>query len=138
MKRIIKDYKKWMGVKSKLNNSGPRRSIKEGEIWWAAMGENVGVEIDGKNEKYSRPVIIFKKHSNLCFTAIPLTSKKHNGSWYAQFGFQEKNQTAILIQARLMDSTRLYERMGKMSNGDFWEVTKRYLELFKPKNMPQS
>ncbi len=102
------------------------------------MGENVGVEIDGKNEKYSRPVIIFKKHSNLCFTAIPLTSRERNGSWYTQFEFQGRKQTAVLIQSKMMDSTRLYERMGKMSKGDYWKVVECYLELFKPKNMPQS
>lgn len=44
-------------------------------MWWCAVGENVGVEIDGKSEKYSRPVIVLKKHTNRCFTGVPLTSQ---------------------------------------------------------------
>ena len=33
-----------------LYNTGRVPAIKEGEIWWCAMGENIGVEINGKNE----------------------------------------------------------------------------------------
>ena len=33
-----------------MHNTGRLPAIKEGEIWWCAMGENIGVEINGKNE----------------------------------------------------------------------------------------
>ena len=85
-----KNYQNWMDVKADLNNSGKIRKINEGDVVWVAVGENVGVEIDGKSKKYSRPVVVFKKHSALCFTGIPLTSKKHNGSWYCQIEYQSK------------------------------------------------
>lgn len=131
MKNITKNYKKWMARKSVINNSPRRRSVREGDIWWAAVGENVGVEIDGKNEKFSRPIVILKKHNGLCFTAVPLTSQRHDGSWYATFEFHDKKQTAVLIQSRLMDSSRLYDRIGRMSKKDFDYVRKRYVNLFK-------
>jgi len=33
----------------------------EGEVWWTALGVNIGHEIDGKNEFCERPVVILKK-----------------------------------------------------------------------------
>lgn len=120
-----------MGAKSFINNKGIRRSFKEGDVWWAAVGENVGVEIDGKSQKYSRPIIILKKHSSLFFTAIPLTSQNHNGSWYADFVFQNKTQTAVLVQTKPMDVTRLYEKIGELSRADYEKVKESFLSLFK-------
>ena len=131
MKRITKDYQKWMGMKSKINNKGIIRSFKEGEIWWAAVGENVGVEMDGKSYKYSRPIIILKKHSKIFFAAVPLTSRQHEGSWYARFTFQGKTEAAVLVQTKPMDVTRLYERIGKLSRKDYQLIKDSYLRLFK-------
>ncbi len=123
-----------MVVKRNIHNNGIVRSIKEGEVWWAAVGENVGVEIDGKNEKFSRPVLILKKHSNLFFTAIPLTSQLHNGSWYKQFVFKGKLENAVLVQAKPMDVTRLYQKMGEVSKGDYRKILQAYMDLIK--NVP--
>lgn len=136
MKNVEKDYKKWMGVKAGINNVEPIRRVKTGEIWWAAVGENVGVEIDGKSEKYSRPVLVLKKHNSLCFTGIPLTSKIHRGTWYVNFEFRGKTQTAVLIQAKLVSNSRLYERIGEVSKGDYKRIRDRYIDLFLDKNMP--
>ena len=136
MKRIIKNYKKWMGVKSKVNNHNRIINFNEGDVVWAAVGENVGVEIDGKGEKYSRPVVVLKKHTNRCFTGVPLTSKPHKGSWYFKFVFQEKDQFAVLIQKKLIDAARIYKRMGKLSKKDYNDVLSAYMNFIKNKNMP--
>ena len=126
---IMKNYHKWMAVKSKVNNSEKVRKINEGDVVWVAIGENVGVEIDGKNEKYSRPVIILKKHNNLCFTGVPLTSQSHKGTWYVSFEFQGKKQTAVLVQTRLMDVHRVYNRMGELSKADYEKILQAYIQL---------
>lgn len=135
MERIIKNYKKWMGVKATLNNKEEIRKINEGDVVWAAVGENIGTEIDGKSEKYSRPVIVLRKHSERCFTGIPLTSRPHKGSWYANFVFQDKEQTAVLVQTRLFDTARVYSWIGKLSNKDYDYISRRYIKLIR-KNMP--
>ena len=36
----------------------------EREIWWASLGENIGFEQNGKDENFSRPVLILKKFNN--------------------------------------------------------------------------
>lgn len=133
---MLKNYQKWMGVKSNINNSSKVRKINEGDVVWAAVGENVGVEIDGKSEKYSRPVIVLRKHSDLCFTGMPLTSKPHKGSWYTNFKFQNRCQTAVLIQTKLMDTHRVYNRMGKLSKTDYQKILNAYIKFLANKNMP--
>lgn len=129
MDKLIKNYKQWMSKKSVINNKGVIRSFREGDVWWGAIGENVGVEIDGKSKRYSRPIVILKKHSRLLFMAVPLTSKQHNGTWYVPFIFQNKHQTAVLVQTKPMDVTRLYERIGKLSNADYQRIKEAYLKL---------
>ena len=129
MRKNYKDYREWMGVKARVNNHGLVRTFKEGEIWWAAVGENVGTEIDGKSFRYSRPVIIFKKHSKLCFTAIPLSSQLHTGSWYCRFDFRGRAQNAVLVQAKAMDVTRLYEKIGELSRGDYRRIRDAFFKI---------
>ena len=125
-----------MKVKSDIHGKEKVRKINEGDVVWAAIGENVGVEIDGKSEKYSRPVVVLRKHTERCFTGVPLTSQPHNGSWYVDFEFQGRKQIAVLIQARLMDTARVYNRIGKLSTNDYNEVLRAYIGLIKGKNMP--
>ncbi len=82
------------------------------------MGENVGVEINGKDSYFARPVVILKKLSRYNFIAIPLTSKQHQGSWYANFVFNNKQQAAVLSQVRNLSVARLYRKMGQLSDSD--------------------
>lgn len=56
----VKRFDEWNEVKKNTHSFGRVPAIKKGEIWWCAMGENVGVEINGKSEVFSRPVLIFK------------------------------------------------------------------------------
>ena len=125
------DFSEWMDVKDKLHKGGAVTKFSEGQIWWAALGKNVGVEINGKHEDYSRPVVIFKKLSHLCFLAIPLTSQPHTGTWYAEFNFRGKTEYAVLSQIRMMSVSRLYNRMGKLSTGDFKKIKAGFRKLIK-------
>ena len=76
--------KKWFPIKETKHNIKTAKipRITDGEVWWVAVGENVGVEINGKSKYFSRPVLIFKKLSHLGFMGIPLSTQVHSGSWY--------------------------------------------------------
>ncbi len=113
-----KRFDEWNEVKK--NTYGLRRmpAIKEGEIWWCAIGENVGVEINGKSEVFSRPVLVLKKLSSFGFMGIPLTSQMHEGDWYVPFAFQGKTSVAVLSQTRTFSVLRLYRRMGTLPESD--------------------
>ena len=62
-----------------------------------AIGENAGVEINGKQELFLRPVLIMKKLNKFGFMAIPLTSKEHAGLWYIKFIFKNKSESQRLV-----------------------------------------
>lgn len=120
----------WNVVKIELHRGGVFRNIKEGDVWWCSMGENVGVEINGKQEFFLRPVLVLKKLSRYGFMGIPLTSQPHKGSWYVSFEFKNKIQNAVLAQARVLSVYRLRRKMGVVPNSDLELVRAGFRELY--------
>lgn len=125
-----KHFEAWINLKAKLHDMNRLRAVHEGDVWWCAMGENIGVEINGKHEVFSRPVLVFKKLSRYGFMGIPLTSQLHQGNWYVQFTFKEKTEVAALAQARVMSVARLYKRMGTIPDSDFEIIRKGFARLY--------
>ena len=126
-----RNFKGWINVKETLHLRGRLCAIKEGEVWWSSVGENVGVEICGKGKGYTRPVVVLKKIGRYSFWAVPLTSKEHKGSWYTSFEFQGNVETAALAQIQCMSVSRLHRKMGQLSRADFELVYKAFLKLAK-------
>lgn len=114
-----KHFDEWNLEKQRLHFEGRRPAVKQGEVWWCAVGQNVGVEIDGKGSRFVRPVLVYKKLSRLGFLGIPLTTQTHDGNWYVPFVFQSKQQFAVLAQARAFSILRIYRRMGTIPENDF-------------------
>ena len=131
MRQMEKHFTEWIGLKEKLHfgNSAPR--ISEGDIWWCGLGENVGIEINGKSSRFSRPVLIMKKLSHQGFMGIPLTSREKTGSWYAKFEFLGKDEYAAVCQARVISSSRLYSKMGQIPKSDLDIVKTAFHKLYK-------
>lgn len=127
-----KHFDDWIDLKERLHNMNRLRTIHENEVWWCAMGENVGVEINGKSSTLARPVLIFKKLSRYGFLGIPLTSKPHQGSWYAPFRFQGRNQVAVLAQIRVISGSRLYRKIGDIDDSDKTIIREAFRNLYLP------
>lgn len=127
---MIKRFLEWIGLKEKLHNKEHVPPLfKEGEIWWSYFGENVGSEMDGKGDFFTRPIFILKKYDRFLFLAVPLTTKHKEGSWYFTFTHNRKKQTAVLAQARIINYKRLKELIGKVDSNDYQGVKKAFLEL---------
>ena len=127
-------FNHWNELKKNLNQELKVPLFKEGEIWWCGVGKNIGVEIYGKSRKFSRPVLILRKLNKYCFMGIPLTSQPHKGSWYVHFSFLEKTQTAVLSQAKVMNYSRLYGKIGTAPDSDLEQVRQGFIKLY-GKNM---
>lgn len=125
-----KRFEEWIEVKSDLHKIAIVRRIREGEIWWCALGENVGVEINGKSKTFARPVLILRKLGKYSFMGIPLTSKAHEGSWYAMFYFRNTAQYAALAQARVVSVSRLYKKIGEADRQDIFLVRDKFRQLY--------
>ena len=129
---VRKRFPEWIRVKSKLHEIGRTPHIKEGEIWWCAVGENIGVEINGKNKVFSRPVLVLRKYNKYSFLAVPLTSRSHQDNWHAAFEFKGKEQFACLTQVRGMSASRLYDKMGEVSSESLAIVARGFHDLHFP------
>ncbi len=128
----MKDFPNWSRLKEKLDGLVHRAPhVSEGDIWWASVGENIGSEIGGKNQQFSRPVIIFKKLAHGFYFVIPTTTKEKTGSWYIQFRQKEIDMSACLHQVRSIDHRRLSSKLGTLDATDFFKVRSGFNLLYK-------
>jgi len=126
-----KKFDEWNEQKKYLERTGGVPSFSERDVWWCAQGVNLGTEINGKNSMFSRPVLFLKKLSRYGFIGIPLTSQKHEGSWWVKFQMNGKNEYAVVAQVEYIDVYRLYTKIGQMSRGDFENVRQGMIDLIK-------
>jgi mRNA interferase MazF len=128
------NFYRWHTIKSYLSGKESRALFHEREVWWSSIGLNVGEEIFGKGQAFTRPVLIFKKFTGNSFMALPLTTQKKTGSWYANIHFQGKSQAVILNQSKTMDKKRLHNKIGTLDDNDFFSVQKQFIDLYVPSN----
>lgn len=127
----IKRFLEWIGLKEKLHNSAFKPPLfKEGEVWWCSFGENIGIEVNGKGGKFSRPAIIFKKLSADGFLAIPLSTQIKIGSWYVPITHREIKCVAVLSQARVLSAKRLLEKYGELDAKDVHTIRESFFLLY--------
>lgn len=121
-----------MLLKVKLDSLTHRAPhVSEGDVWWASIGENVGSEIGGKNNLFSRPVIILKKLAHGFYFVIPTTTQVKSGTWYVPFKHQSKDMLACLHQSRAIDHRRLSSKLGTLDTADFERVKEGFHSLYK-------
>lgn len=130
---MIKDYKKWMPTKSKINNNKKRpKGYKEREIWICSVGENIGFEEDGKKDSFSRPVLILRVFSRNFCHVIPLSKTEKRGKYYFAFNANTgKISVALLSQSRAIDSSRLSRKIGIVTKEDFKVIKEKLKETLK-------
>jgi mRNA interferase MazF len=118
----MKKFREWLGLKEQVDSSTRRPSAKEGELWWASVGINIGREIDGKNSGFSRPVLVLKKLSSDLYLVAPATSRAHSGNWFIPFRHGDKISIACLQQIRVIDRKRLLRRIARVDTDDYHRV----------------
>jgi len=125
-----KDYSQWHTVKSSVHYTKKRPFFHEREIWFCALGANIGFEQDGRGEQYLRPTIILKKFNNEVCLVIPLTRNNKKGIHYFNFSYQDNLiSTAILSQIRLVDAKRLEYKSGTITEKDFVVLKQKLTQL---------
>lgn len=128
----MKRFLPWIGLKAKLHETEHKPPlVSEGDIWWASVGENVGSEINGKSDLFSRPVVILKKLSHGFYFVVPTTTQERKGSWFVAFRQKEKTMVACLHQARAIDYRRLSSKLGTIDDEDFGRVKTGFSALYR-------
>lgn len=131
-----KHFDAWIKVKKKLQYSNKKIFFHEREVWWCSIGENIGVEMNGKGQNFERPVVIFYKLSRDSFLGVPLSTQKHDGTWFVPFNFNDRDQTAFLSQIRVMAAERLTQKIGELSDSDFLAIGEKLFVLYFKKILP--
>ena len=125
-------FQLWHELKMRLSRRDLNLRFREREIFWTHCGKNLGFEIDGKSENFSRPVLILKKFSRETFVGIPLTTKPKRGNYFFKISFADgKKSIAIFSQIRTFDQKRLIKKIGEISPTEFAILKRKLRQLFK-------
>lgn len=124
-----KDFIKWSDLKQKLDQSEKQLIFKERDIWWCSVGINIGHEENGKNEFFTRPVLVLRKFNRHIFYGVPLTTKVKDNKYYYLINFRGENQCAMLSQLKIFESKRMRKRMGELPSKQFQEIRKKIAEI---------
>lgn len=128
----MKNFDKWNEVKKRTEQKEDTAYFREREIYWANIGENIGYEQNGKGEDFMRPLLIFRKYSNKLFCGIPLSTTMREGSFFFSFQFlEDKESSALLVQAKTFDVKRLDRKIGTLGKDDFKRLEQKMKVLMK-------
>jgi mRNA interferase MazF len=128
-----KDFDKWNEEKKEINLKEVSYNFffYEREVWWSSLGVNVGIETDGKNENFERPVLIIKKFNGNMVWVLPLTSKEHKGFYYQKINYDSGVSWAHLSQIRTISTKRLLRKVGTISETEFIKVINKLIDYIK-------
>lgn len=128
-----KDFDKWNTEKKIVDKKIINRDLffYSREIWWCSAGLNIGIETDGKNDNFERPMLIIKKFNSDMVWVLPLTTKGKNNKYYLKLDYEIIKSWVILSQIKTISTKRLLRKIGSISEPDFEEVIFRLQNLLK-------
>ncbi len=128
-----KDFQRWHQLKSDLHEKSGQALFQEREIWWCALGANVGFEQDGSGELFTRPVLILTKFNLDVCLVVPLTARLKKGKYYFPVGnITGRDAVAVLSQIRFIDRKRLAKKIATLNESTFQKLTAQIIEVCFP------
>ena len=99
-------------------------------MWWVHMGENVGSEVDGEGDSFTRPIVVYRKLGSYTLLAVPTSTKAKTGTWYVSFRHKGVDEVALLSQIRVISFKRLKEKVGALDDADMERIRKGFRTLY--------
>lgn len=129
-KSLLKIFVSWTKLKVKIHLSDNKAYPKVREIWWVSLGQNIGVEVNGKNETFERLVVVIKVFNNLGMLVAPISSKKKEDKYFVQFTNNNGEKNIInMSQIRSISSKRFLRKVGELDAESFEKLRKIYLSF---------
>ena len=125
-----KDFDKWNEQKKYHNERRGLLTVHKREVWWGAVGLNIGSEQDGKGKGYERPILVLATLSKSTFIGVPLSTKEKKHSMHFLIVFKETNNYALIDQIKVFDVRRLNRKIGVISQNEFNDVCKIIQKIF--------
>jgi mRNA interferase MazF len=130
---VEKDFDTWSTHKKTLHQYGENRFYREGEVWWCALGVNIGTEQDGTGTNFDRPIVVVRAFNRSMFLGVALTGKVREGPFYMPLGLiGGREASAILSQVRLIDTRRLIRRIDTLDAPIFTQLRARLRDTLFP------
>lgn len=126
---LKKRFIEWTKFKIRIHLSEKEIYFREGEVWWASLGVNIGHEQDGKNETFERPILILRKFNQYVVWAVPLSSKLKDEPFYYQYLIYDRKFCACLTQLRLISTKRLLRKVGLFPKEDMSRLKEKVKKL---------
>lgn len=126
-----KDFDTWNFHKKEIDLVSINGLHRERQIWWCALGLNIGSEDDGKNEYFERPVLIFRRFGEETSWTIPISSQKCRKDSRLQCSILVRGikRTARLHQLRLISNKRLLRYIDCISLDEFTNIRTMLIDL---------
>ena len=125
-----KDFDQWNEVKKAIHHNETVKLYHAREVWWCALGANVGFEQDGTGDEYRRPVLILKGLSGQTCLVIPLTTSTRRHRLRPAVGLVEGQEArALLSQIRVIDTKRLVRKIGYIERYAFESIRKAVKDI---------
>ena len=122
---MTKDFDRWSEDKKKIHAQHEEKLYHAREIWWCALGVNIGFEQDGSGINAQRPVLVLKGFSKQVCLIIPLTTSTKTNPYHFALGKVDGREAfAIMSQIRLIDTKRLINKVGVIDKVLFESIRK--------------
>lgn len=120
-KELLKIFVDWTKLKVRIHVSERMPAFpQKREIWWASLGQNIGVEVNGKNAAFERPVLVIKVFNTHSYLVAPISSKVRKDKYLFEFinNVGERNVVNI-SQLRTISSKRFVRKIADIAGSDF-------------------
>ncbi len=126
----MNEFDTWNEIKKEIDANARKTNpiFRTKEIWYCAIGKNVGREENGKNEKFERPVLVLRKYSKEFFLGLPLTSQYKELPFYFLLDYRETS-SVLLSHSKTLDAGRLIRKIRTVTNEEFEKIKNAYRNL---------
>ena len=125
----MKDFDDWNELKKKLDDKPFDHYVHEREVWWCSLGTNIGHEVDGKNKKFERPVLIVRVFSKDTCLVAPFSSRQDVHKYNIPIFIKGIPHSVKVSQLRVVSTWRFSNRVCKINSKSFEEVTLKIKSL---------
>ena len=128
----MNDFDSWNILKQKIHARSSAFGLyaNSGDVWIASLGQNIGVEQNGKGINFARPVLIVSKFNSQMVWVVPLSTKQKKVDFYFNFVDPYKQPNSlILAQLRLISTKRLKRKIYKLPKNQLDDI-KNHLKTY--------
>lgn len=121
-----KDFDGWNTEKKRVHSKSNPAYAYPREVWWCALGMNVGAETDGKHDNFERPVLALRVYNTETLLVLPITSREKKDRFHCAVQVKFGTAWVKLTQARIISNRRLLRKVDVLAEGEFNRVKRAF------------